>query len=104
MAALGERIEVQLGDLSDSAAAVRAAAKGVLDCGSRIRALSGTGGATGSSSCAAFFESMVSLWSDQLTFSAEEADSIAEATEGARTGYQSNESATGGMFRAGGPA
>ena len=104
MAAVPERIEVQLGDLSDSAAVLRAAADGILDCSSTIRGLSGTGGATGSPSCAAFFESMVGLWADQLAFSAEEVDALSAATDRARGGYETNESTTGGRFRVGGQA
>ena len=99
---VGKRIKVRSTELSESAAVVGDASDGVLDCGSRVRALSGTGSATGSASCAASFEAMVGLWSDQLTMSAEEVDAVSRATEEARGGYEANESGIGGMFRAGG--
>ena len=96
-----ERIEVQFSELSDSAAVLRAAADGIVACSAQVRGMSGTGGATGSAACAAFFESMVGVWSDQLAFSAEQVDSLSGATESARGGYETNETATGGMFGAG---
>lgn len=98
-----DRIEVRLGELSQSAATVQRAAQGIVDCAARIQELSGTAAATGSSACAASFEAMVGLWADQLTFSAEEVDALARATEEARAGYETNERATGGMFGVGKP-